>query len=270
MSSKDSINHQSINHLRKVVQTSLFIALALVTRSFSYMVYIGGATGMRISFSGVFTRITAILFGPLYGGAASGIVDIIGYLLKPEGAYIPLLTITAVLGGVITGLLWRNVKNIDSKKMQISFLGLFIVIGVIGIINHIYIIFKPYSHWAQMLQKIGKYENFATIGLEIVSLLGLLLFSIDFIISKKHKEMQAHDTFLKILTAVGLSGIIVTTLNTFILQLFIPNLGKISFMIFWIPRLIQEIFMSVVQAYVISFLLAIYKRYVPQHGNKLV
>ncbi|HBM81036.1 MAG TPA: ECF transporter S component, partial [Clostridiaceae bacterium] len=45
----------------------------------------------------------AILFGPLYGGIASGILDVLGYMLKPDGAYIPWLTVTAIAGGIITG-----------------------------------------------------------------------------------------------------------------------------------------------------------------------
>ncbi|HOJ10571.1 MAG TPA: folate family ECF transporter S component [Clostridiales bacterium] len=250
------------NHIRNVVQTSLLIALAIVVRNFSYMVYLGGAPGMRISFSGVFTKITAILFGPLFGGIASGLVDITGFIIKPEGAYIPWLTVTAVSGGVITGLVWKMLRRVNAKRLQVSFLLFFIIIGVLGIVNYIHVALIPASPWAQIINSIGKYRDFTTIGLIVACLFGSVFILADQIFRKIYNNSQLYNDFFKILMSTGVSGIIVTTVNTYILRIFIPALGKMGFWVLWIPRVIQEILMVVIQAYVVSILLFTYKKYV--------
>jgi ECF transporter S component (folate family) len=247
-------------NIRRVVQTGLLIALALVIRSFSFMVFFGGAAGMRISFSGVFTRLAAVLFGPLYGGIASGLLDILGYIMKPEGGYIPWMTVTAVLGGVLTGLVWLIFKDIDPRKLQKAFLVFFIAIGIIGLANHINVILLSQSSWAKAIISIGKNRNFATIGLEVVSIVGIVIFIIDRFIQRKQQRLTIHENYLKLLIATGVAGLVVTVLNTFILQAFIPALGKIGFFVFLIPRVIQDLLMTVVTSYVISYLLAVYKR----------
>lgn len=246
--------------IRIMVQTSLLIALAVVVRNFSYMVYFGGAPGMRIGFSGVFAKLIAMLFGPIIGGVASGIVDIIGFMIKPEGAYIPMLTITAILGGVISGVLWKIIKDLDTAKLQNAFIVSISIIGLLGVFNHIQMFCYSSSPWAQILQKLGKYKDFTSIGLEFVAIIGMI-FLITGIIAKRTKSrLEMNNDFLKVLIATGFAGIFVATLNTYILQLFIPELGKIGFIVFWIPRVIQEVLMTVIQAYIISLLLTIYRK----------
>lgn len=247
--------------IKRIVQTGLFIALALVLRNtLSYMVYFGGAPGMRITFSGIFTKMPAILFGPLYGGIAGGILDILGYLMKPEGGYIVWMTFTAILSGVITGLLWKSIKGIGSRTLQKGFLVFFIAVGIIGIINHVSLIHFPSSGLAQALEKIGKSRDFATVGLELTALIGIGLLLVDWFIQKKNTNVVIHENYLKLLIAIGIAGVIETTLNTHILRLFIPALGQRGFIVFWIPRLIKEIFMVTIQAYIVAFLLSIYKK----------
>lgn len=224
------------------------------------MVYIGGAPGMRITFAGIFSNIPALLFGPLYGGMASGILDIIGYLMKPEGAFIPWYTVVAVLGGVITGFLWRLIKNIDIKNIQKFFLYTFISIGIIGLFNHLTAALLPGTAWGKAIESVGKNRDFVTIGLEAMALIGLGLLLLNYFIQKKQKNVELYHNYLKLLVVIGISGFIVTTLNTFVLRIFIPSLGQIGFMIYWIPRVIKEALISVLQAYIIAFLLSIYDR----------
>lgn len=248
-------------NIKTIVQTGLLIALAIVIKNFSYMVYFGGAPGMRIGFSGIFTKIASILFGPLIGGIASGVTDIMGFIIKPEGAYIPLLTVTAIVGGILTGLIWKAFFNTEIRKIRIFLIIFFVISGLFGLYNHLHILFFPDSTWLRILEMVGKYKDFTTIGLEIISLVGLSFLIIDYFV-KRSNVFHHSDAFLKILIATVISGILVTTLNTLILQSFIPALGKIGFMVFWIPRILQEIFMSVIQAYIISLLLSIYWKYI--------
>ena len=56
---------------------------------------------IRIGFSGLPNQVVAYLFGPAVGGIFGGALDVIKYILKPEGAFFPGFTISAILGGVI-------------------------------------------------------------------------------------------------------------------------------------------------------------------------
>lgn len=258
---KEKIESQS-SLTRKIVQTSLFIGLAIAVRSFSTMIYFLGAPGMRISFSGIFAKMPALLFGPLYGGIATGITDVIGFLLKPEGPFIPFLTLTAILGGVITGYLWRALKGKDTVRLQKVLWLIFILIGAIGLFNFLTIRFFPVSSVALLIRKAGKYEGFLTLGLVAASVAGLILLIIDFAVRKKFPQSAINKYYIKILLSYGISGLTVTILNTWILIFYFPALQKIGFVLYLIPRLVEEIFMMVIQSYIAAFLFAVYERVV--------
>ncbi|MDI6618367.1 MAG: ECF transporter S component [Clostridiales bacterium] len=251
---------KDVDYTKKIVQSGLFISLAIIIRNFSYMVYFGGAPGMRIGFSGIFIHMPAILFGPLYGGIASGILDVLGYMLKPDGAYIPWLTVTAIAGGIITGYIWKIFKNINTELLQKKLFTIFIVVFAVGVINHISVAYFPNTFWSHSVMSIGKNRDLLTFGLEGVSIAGIGLLAIDIMIQKKYRNLFLKQFYLKLITAIGASEIVVTVFNTFILQMFIPSLGKKGFIILLIPRLFEGIFVTVIQAYIISLLLSIYRK----------
>ena len=246
---------------RKIVQTALFIALAVVVRNFSTMIYLAGVPGMRIGFSGIFSRMPALLFGPFYGGLSSGILDVIGYFMNPEGGYMPLLTLTAVLGGVLSGLLWRLFRNVSNEKIQRWLWIIFIVIGAAGVFNYINNTLFPQSYIALAIAKAGKNKGFLDFGLIGVSLVGVLLLILDYALRRKFPNASLNKYYLKILLAFGVSGITVTVINTPILMHFF-GLGKAGFILFLIPRLVQEILMTVILGYITSFLYEIYNRFI--------
>jgi len=245
---------------RIIVQTGVLIAIALVIKSFSFMINIGGAPVLRISFSGPFSQMPGILFGPLIGGITKGIVDVIGFLIKPQGGFIPFFTLTAILGGVLTPLIWKSVKNINVRFLQKFLIVLLLFIGLLGITNHIILTTYEESQWAQTLLLLGKKTYFTTIILESASLIGLFLIFFEILLNKKSSNTYLNKYFLKLIIAVGIPGIIVTTLNTEILRMFIPGLSNKAFIVFWIPRLIEEIIMTIYISYVLSILLQIYDK----------
>lgn len=246
-------------NIRRIVRVGLLIALAVVVRNLSYMLYIGGIPALRLGFSEIFTKIAAILFGPLYGGISSGILDVLGFLLAggAYGPYIPWLTIIAVLGGIITGLLWIMVGKIDFTKAGRYYLVIFAAFGLIGGINYLFLSLWPESGLSVFLKQIGENMSFATLGLEIIAAVGIGLFLINIVLRKINKKWIVHDDFMKILIATGVSGLIVSTLNTLV----IAEMGNINFLILWIPRIIKEVFMVIIQAYIIAYLISIYRKY---------
>lgn len=245
-------SHASNYYIKVIVQTGLLIALAQIVKLFSTYIYIAGTPAIRISFSGPFTKMPGILFGPLVGGIASGLADIIGFLLKPQGAYIPWFTATAILGGVLTPLIWKGLKDVKIKRLQTICIVLFTMLGLIGIFNHIQLSFFETASWAKYLLSIGKNVTFSTLGLEFTSLVGFLLLLVDYLLNKRFNVSYTYDNFLKLLISVGIPGLIVTTINTWVLRIFIPALSKKAFMAFWIPRAIEELFITIYIAYMLS------------------
>lgn len=234
-------NKAQPREIQKVVQTGLLLSIALVIRSLSYTLYIAGVPAIRIGFAGCFTRLAGVLFGPVYGGIASGITDFLGYLMKPEGGYIPWLTLTAIGGGVLSALLWKWIKNIPRQQLQRILLILFTSLTLLGIANRVMALSKYEFTW--------------------IPVVGLIFLAIDFYLSKKRNLQQGQIYFLKLLISLAISGIAVTTVNTYVLKLFIPALADKGFMILWIPRLIQELIITPIKAYVMTILLYIYEKF---------
>lgn len=59
---------------------------------------------IRIGFSGIPNRIVDFLFGPIVGGIFGGIMDVLKYMVKPNGPFFIGFTLDAILGGVIYGI----------------------------------------------------------------------------------------------------------------------------------------------------------------------
>lgn len=243
--------------LKQIIQTALLIAITLVLRNFSYMLYFGGGAGLRMGISVFFSKMPALLFGPMLGGISEGITDVLAYIIKPDGGYIPLLTLTAISGGVLCGLLWKSVRKLSDGLFKKFFMTVFSVILISGIANWCLTSFYPELKYSAWLLSFGKKTAFVTVGLTVCGALFMILFFLDKLLKKK---LSIPDNFMKLFTVLFITNIIVTTLNTFILMIFIPAVGKNGFMIFYIPRFIEECIITTLQSYVVSYLLSAYNK----------
>ncbi len=242
--------------LKKTVQTALIIAMALVLRQFGYMVMFGGGTGMRISPSIFISRFPAVLFGPVCGGITSGLIDILGMIIKPEGAWIPALTVSAILGGVLAGWMWKLIKTVDTRILRRVILCIFVILGVIGVGTHIIVLAFSSSAIGQFLSSLKKI-SFWTVGFEVAAVAGLLILLLEYVLRRKDKE-HFGDNFIKLFVAMFIANVFVTTVNTFILMYFIPAVAKSGFWVFYVPRLAEEVISTIIQCFVMSYLLKLY------------
>lgn len=242
-----------------LVSISVFIAIAVILRSFGIMIPIGGAGAMRISFDGIFYILPGIIYGPIYGAFAGGIVDILAYILRPMGPYIPLFTLTAMLAGFIPGLIWKYVKNADTGKLVKYYIACFVMLGLIGIINNIVILVFPKSNFGKLIFSLGKKAQFIGIGLQIIALLGFVMLFINILVKRSNSEKNIYDNYIKMILAIGLPGLLISTINTYFLILFVPGISSVGFMILWIPRIAEACLMILIEAYIISLLLDVYK-----------
>jgi len=133
------------NHKKPVIKitvSALFLAIAIVIKlSTAFYLPILGAAGLKIDFSGVFSAFPAILFGPWYGGAVFALADLLGTMIKPAGAYIPALTVTQFITGVLIGYLWKLIlgrikKSKSSKRLSAIAFAIFLLIGIFGAFCH--------------------------------------------------------------------------------------------------------------------------------------
>lgn len=118
--------------LIRIAFTAVFTALAVVVKSFTNLALNIPGVGIKIGFAGIFTFFPAAFCGPAFGGIASALSDVLGYLVAPDGAYIPWLTLTAFCGGIIKGLLWMLLTKKAAKKVRIVLISVFAVIGIFG------------------------------------------------------------------------------------------------------------------------------------------
>ena len=85
----------------RLVTVSLLLALEVILGTFFTVNFAGIA---KIGFGFHPIAMIAIMYGPLWSGAAYAIGDILAWFIKPEGAYFPGLTFTCLCAGVIMGL----------------------------------------------------------------------------------------------------------------------------------------------------------------------
>ena len=391
--------------IRKIAFTAVFAAFAVALKAFTNAALNIPVFGIKIGFAGIFTFFPAVICGPIWGGIASALSDILGFLIAPDGAYIPWLTVTAFCGGVIKGLLWILLTKKAGKKLRIILLSVFILIGSAGAAFHISLASDglisgltakqselpskgavladqaagKYSFLSSLTADLAKYKNdtitlssasgegetalpphyvkdsyetkitkigskalenvsgtlyipdtyktiaddalgagtsvtlirgkagspaetFAnknniafeasdeapevsqdllsetagaaftvkssdnyrknlaiyinmlTLGLELTGLVGVIFVVINILLSRKEKTKEKTAEIIKIAVAVTVAGIIVTTVNTFILRELLDAWRGKEFMILYIPRLVEELIVCVLHTYVISIL----------------
>lgn len=247
------------NSTKILVSCSMFLAIGLLLRNASYMVYMGGGAGMRLGISGFFTKMPALLFGPVYGGIVSGLIDLFGYILKPDGAYIFPITFVAVFGGVLTGLIFKCLKKFSIKIITRIYLVFVALLGVVGLFNHLTVLFHPNGVWGEALLSLNKKTVYFTYGFYVASLLGFLFYGVNRLLEKRNKNAYIGE-YMKIFVTLLIADLTVTTINTFILIDWIPALAKLPFLSFYLPRLAQEIVSVFITSYVTSYLYGLYKK----------
>lgn len=276
-------------YVRRITISAVFLSISLVLKTtFSFYIPMFGQNGMSVGISGIFSIMPSLLFGPVYGAVVSGLSDFLGYLLKPVGTYIPLMTLVVAAGGFIRGALWTVLRNKDSKKMRIAVAVCSALLLLAGICNIAFLsadgIDSGFYDHAQkgnintdnmhLVSKmliartidtkdpagnLATYITFVTAGIIGSAALGILLLTADLFISKKFLHDIRRGQIPQLLIAMIGSGLIVTTLNTVVLRETIFTAWKVlPFAVIWVPRVIEEVLGNTVKAYFVAVLLGIF------------
>lgn len=130
-----SLTRSSTTNLRKLVLAALFVSLSLVLKMV-FEIYI--TESLRFNFVNVPIILSGMLLGPVWGFATGCVSDIANYLIKPGGAFMPLLTIASGLVGLIPGLIFRLDR--DDKKSKLNYPILNAVVFLILFIGAVFIL----------------------------------------------------------------------------------------------------------------------------------
>lgn len=275
-------------NLRRVTVSALLLSIALVLKTtMSIYIPLFGENGMSVGISGIFSMLPALLFGPVYGAIVAGLSDLLGYVLKPAGAYLPLMTLVVAFGGFLRGALWGMLRNRSSKGMRIAVAAFSAVLLVVGLCNVAFLaadgvngafydtvqadsVSTDGMHLVSKLlitrtmnakdpaSSLATYSTFVTAGVIGSAVLGLLLLALDWFLSKKLTKATGLGQIPQLLITLIVSGLIATTLNTVVLRETIYESWKVlPFAVIWIPRAIEEILGNTVKAYFIAVLLGI-------------
>ncbi len=90
----------SFLNTKTMVYMSMLIALYACLSIFA--IYI--TNDLRFNFTFIPSAIAAILFGPIAGGITAALGDVLGWVIVHPAAYMPGLTISAFVSGVIYGI----------------------------------------------------------------------------------------------------------------------------------------------------------------------
>ena len=101
-----------------ITYTAVFTALAVIANMF--VIPLGGG-GNFISLVYIPCFFAGIYLGPLTGFAVGAVADILGCIIAPKGAWLPLITVASGLLGVIPGLVFKYFKiKSDTVKLLVS------------------------------------------------------------------------------------------------------------------------------------------------------
>lgn len=103
--------------------------------------------------------------------------------------------------------------------------------------------------------------NLVTAGLELFSLIGLALIGVSVLLRHfKEKKNETASPYWKILATILIPGLIETSVNTYILKLFVSSYASRSLLILWVPRVCEELAVCAIQAIFISILYGVLLR----------
>jgi len=112
---------------KKLVYTAVLVAINIALNSVDINVV---AFGAKMTFSYIPCFIAGIFLGPLAGLLTGLVGDVLGIIIHPQGVWMPLITVSSALLGLIPGLVFKFIKLNPYIKIAISFALVFLVCTV--------------------------------------------------------------------------------------------------------------------------------------------
>lgn len=118
---------QNLKSTRAIVLAAILTALQVVIAVFSISLIPGV---LKISFGFIPVSILCFLLGPVVGGVAGGVCDILKYMVAPDGPFFIGYTISEILTGIIYGSFLYK-KEVTIKRVVITKFVINLVMNII-------------------------------------------------------------------------------------------------------------------------------------------
>ena len=119
---------KTLKRTQTLTTVGILLAIQMLLSSFGVFQL---TESVKISLAHLALAPTAMLFGPVAAGIQGALSDFLGYLLRPSGPYFPGFTLTALLLGVIYGvLLYRTRRSLWQIILARVIVALFVNIGL--------------------------------------------------------------------------------------------------------------------------------------------
>ncbi len=107
-----------IKATKRIAYTAVLTALATVFNIITFF----PVRYCSLSFTAIPCFIAGVVLGPVSGFAVGFLGDLLGHLILPQGAYMPLIGISSGLFGLIPGIIFLLFNGRDYVKIFVSFL----------------------------------------------------------------------------------------------------------------------------------------------------
>ncbi|MBQ8568014.1 MAG: folate family ECF transporter S component [Oscillospiraceae bacterium] len=114
------------NKVRCIAVTAMLIALSMAVEGFTITLPFA-----KINFAFIALAAIGMLFGPTVAFFAGGMCDVLGYIIHPDGAFLPAYILVAMLQGLIYGIALYPLKE-NALKNSGAVSPMFAVRAVIG------------------------------------------------------------------------------------------------------------------------------------------
>lgn len=81
--------------------------------------------------------IASMVLGPVYGAIVGGSVDLLGHVLHPAGDYIPLITVMAIVRGLVPGLMFNRLRGMNTLQSVLLAITISQLITSVGLASFI-------------------------------------------------------------------------------------------------------------------------------------
>ncbi len=122
-----SESYHEFKNVSTITCCAMFGAMSIVL---SQVASIRVTQNLKIGFGALPNELVDYLFGPVVGAFFGGAMDILKFVLKPDGAYIPAFTFSAMLAAFIYGVFLYK-KPISLPRMLIAKLIVAVVCNII-------------------------------------------------------------------------------------------------------------------------------------------
>ena len=107
---------KTIWNTRTIVMLGFMAALTIVLTRVA-RIEIGPA--IRLSLGSACTILTGLWFGPAAGGLTGAVADLLGFMFQPSYTFMPLITFSAAMWGILPGLFSGLIRGTRTRKTAV-------------------------------------------------------------------------------------------------------------------------------------------------------